>query len=132
MEQATVRNTPGGPASDFVDKLERLRGDGYRVIERAWQGGNGKIQVSGDDPAGATGEAWTLPWGGEGVMGSSGAASGAAGELAGLGVGRCDRAGQVIPSRDSSAFISSRVAGSRSPSASLCRTPVTKRRASQR
>lgn len=53
MEQATIRNTPGGPASDFVDELERLRGDGYRVIERAWQGGNGN--PGGDDCSGAAG-----------------------------------------------------------------------------
>ena len=53
MEQATVRDGPNGPTSAFVDELEDLRADGYRVIERAWQGGNGN--PGGDDCTGAAG-----------------------------------------------------------------------------
>lgn len=53
MEQATVRDGPNGPTSAFVDELEDLRGAGYRVIERAWQGGNGN--PGGDDCTGAAG-----------------------------------------------------------------------------
>lgn len=50
MEQAATR--PDG-SNAFVTELEGLRRDGYRVIERAWQGGNGN--PGGDECAGVEG-----------------------------------------------------------------------------
>jgi hypothetical protein len=50
MEQATIR---GDGTSAFVPELEALRAAGYRVIERAWQGGAG--DPTGDDCSGVSG-----------------------------------------------------------------------------